>query len=145
MEDWERVKVGGRLYARPKPAHSVRGILTLFKGKRQRDTEMRRNVDKLCDLFNACLGCLVLYREEREQLRSLRNKPTQGPLSSFYGIYHLLRLLVVVPDLLAEDKTLGEESVREVIELTSDVASFLSSECAPLFAGASVIDQSSLA
>merc|ERR1711924_490230 len=61
--DWERIKLNGLLYVRPRAHDTVRGILTRFKGKYQRDPYRRRSVEKLCENFDACLGSILLYRE----------------------------------------------------------------------------------
>lgn len=56
----------------------------------------------LVQLFDAALGSQLLYRAERPRYRALLQSHPDTRPSQLYGAEHLLRLLVLLPELLAE-------------------------------------------
>eukprot|EP00123_Amoebidium_parasiticum_P013979 comp22258_c0_seq1/m.32893 comp22258_c0_seq1/g.32893 ORF comp22258_c0_seq1/g.32893 comp22258_c0_seq1/m.32893 type:complete len:335 (-) comp22258_c0_seq1:67-1071(-) len=64
-------------------------------------SEGQEVVSGLLQLFDSCVGPLLLYRLERWQYRALLDMQPPRRLHDVYGPEHLLRMLVKLPTLLA--------------------------------------------
>uniref|UniRef100_A0A1I8GFT9 MRG domain-containing protein n=1 Tax=Macrostomum lignano TaxID=282301 RepID=A0A1I8GFT9_9PLAT len=63
-------------------------------------TTRREFSDGLVGLFNACLGCRLLYKFERPQYAALIRSQRSALPAGVYGAAHLLRLMACLPELL---------------------------------------------
>ncbi|PAA61280.1 hypothetical protein BOX15_Mlig034130g3 [Macrostomum lignano] len=63
-------------------------------------TARREFSDGLVGLFNACLGCRLLYKFERPQYAALIRSQRSALPAGVYGAAHLLRLVACLPELL---------------------------------------------
>lgn len=88
----------------------------------------------LKEYFNKALGRLLLYRFEREQFYDIDtriNQPTDDlagkPLIDIYGGEHLLRLLVTMPELIAQTN-MDHQAINRLREELSGMTTWLAKE-----------------
>ncbi|TVY49604.1 Chromatin modification-related protein [Lachnellula occidentalis] len=136
VDDWENVTKNQQLVPLPS-AHPVSEILDdYYSYESPRRVEGSSHADileeviaGLKDYFEKCLGRVLLYRFERAQYTEVRTAwgSSQGPLSGksavdTYGAEHLSRLLVSLPELIAQTN-MDQQSVNrlreELIKLTT--------------------------
>ncbi|TVY92509.1 Chromatin modification-related protein [Lachnellula willkommii] len=136
VDDWENVTKNQQLVPLPS-AHPVSEILDdYYNYESPRRVEGSSHADileeviaGLRDYFEKCLGRVLLYRFERAQYTEVRTAwgNSQGPLSGksavdTYGAEHLSRLLVSLPELIAQTN-MDQQSVNrlreELIKLTT--------------------------
>ncbi|TVY43938.1 Chromatin modification-related protein [Lachnellula subtilissima] len=136
VDDWENVTKNQQLVPLPS-AHPVSEILDdYYNYESPRRVEGSSHADileeviaGLKDYFEKCLGRVLLYRFERAQYTEVRTAwgSSQGPLSGksavdTYGAEHLSRLLVSLPELIAQTN-MDQQSVNrlreELIKLTT--------------------------
>ncbi|KAL9609140.1 MAG: hypothetical protein Q9167_006068 [Letrouitia subvulpina] len=148
VDDWE--KVTKELSLVPLPAEmTVNAILDAYKKEEQ---EIRRAgsaeadileevVSGMKDYFDATLGRILLYRFEREQYLEARSdweagigdfEGKSGP-ADVYGAEHLCRLLVKMPELIAQTN-MDQGSVNRLREELTKLASWMSKRISDLFA-----------
>ncbi|TVY31091.1 Chromatin modification-related protein, partial [Lachnellula hyalina] len=136
VDDWENVTKNQQLVPLPS-THPVSEILDdYYNYESPRRVEGSSHADileeviaGLKDYFEKCLGRVLLYRFERAQYTEVRTAwgSSQGPLSGksavdTYGAEHLSRLLVSLPELIAQTN-MDQQSVNrlreELIKLTT--------------------------
>jgi len=84
--------------------------------------------------FNKALGTLLLYRFERQQYSEILKRYPDKGMVDIYGVEHLLRLFVKVPQLLAnvemEDEALNlvKSTIEDVLKYITKNLGGLSSE-----------------
>ncbi|KAJ5701899.1 Chromatin modification-related protein eaf3 [Penicillium malachiteum] len=110
VDDWERVTKNGTIVKLPAPK-PVRDILDEW---REEERPKRNRIDNdvldevvagLAEYFEKVLDKILLYRYERHQYRLLRKKYASNNRSSPVGIYgaeHMIRLISLLPELLAQ-------------------------------------------
>jgi len=88
----------------------------------------------LKEYFNKALGRLLLYRFEREQFYDINtrmNQPTDDLsgklLTDIYGGEHLLRLLVTMPELIAQTN-MDHQAINRLREELSSMTTWLAKE-----------------
>lgn len=88
----------------------------------------------LKEYFNKALGRLLLYRFEREQFYDINTRITQPtddlagkPLIDIYGGEHLLRLLVTMPELIAQTN-MDHQAINRLREELSGMTTWLAKE-----------------
>ena len=81
-------------------------------------------VSEMIELFEKCLGTMLLYKFERLQYIELLK--LNKKISEIYGIEHLLRFIVKFPNLLSKTNYEGESLIKvllffnELIKLISN-------------------------
>ncbi|KAJ6008172.1 hypothetical protein N7540_012148 [Penicillium herquei] len=110
VDDWERVTKNGTIVKLPAPK-PVRDILDDW---REEERPKRNRIDNdvldevvagLAEYFEKVLDKILLYRYERHQYRVLRKKYSGHNRSSpvaIYGAEHMIRLISLLPELLAQ-------------------------------------------
>ncbi|EPE35256.1 Chromo [Glarea lozoyensis ATCC 20868] len=116
VDDWENVTKNQQLVPLP-CLYPVNAILNDYfdyeKPKRQPGSPQENILEEvmagLRDYFERCLGRILLYRFERQQYTEVREAwaGSEGDLAgknacSTYGAEHLCRLLVTLPELIAQ-------------------------------------------
>ena len=123
LEDWERITRERKLVPLPR-SPSISELLEEFlqtKAKRSSHERLYGEVvDGMRSYFNQALSSLLLYKYERKQFRDLKEEHKTKPLVDIYGVEHLLRLYVKLPELLAQCSMQREHMtvlVSKLIEL----------------------------
>ncbi|KAI5310475.1 Esa1p-associated factor [Ascosphaera atra] len=147
VDDWENISKNNQLV--PLPArYPVNQILDMYLESEKKRKDLSTNdhdvleeiVAGLREYFDKCLGRILLYKFEREQYHALRKK-WEGGLDGFadkrpgdvYGAEHLARLLVTLPDLIAQTN-LGPQATIRLREELSKFAMWFSRNSEELFA-----------
>ncbi|KAF4637748.1 hypothetical protein G7Y89_g325 [Cudoniella acicularis] len=138
VDDWENVTKNQQLVPLPS-AHPVNSILDDYfeyeKPRRQLGSAhadiLEEVVAGLKDYFEKCLGRILLYRFERAQYTEVREAwmSSKGELSGkgpgdTYGAEHLCRLLVSLPELIAQTN-MDTQSVTRLREELSKMSNWL--------------------
>ncbi|KAL1864740.1 Esa1p-associated factor [Diaporthe australafricana] len=135
VDDWEHVTKDSQLVPLPH-AHPVVKILDDYLDdempKREEDSAqidiLKETMAGLREYFDRALGRILLYRFERLQYSELlpqwENEKDGGP-SSVYGGEHLCRLLVSLPELLAQTN-MDQQSVNRLREELTKFTNWLS-------------------
>ncbi|KUJ18227.1 MRG-domain-containing protein [Mollisia scopiformis] len=129
VDDWENVTKNQQLVPLPAP-HSVESILNDYLAfenpKRQAGTHqadlLLEVIQGLKEYFEKCLGRILLYRFERQQYFEVREgwNMADGELAgktaiTTYGAEHFCRLLVSLPELLAQTN-MDQQSCNRLCE-----------------------------
>jgi mortality factor 4-like protein 1 len=118
VDDWENITKNNELVKLPS-AHPVNKVLdTYFEEEKQKRRPGSADLDLLEEFiagtksyFTRCLGRILLYRFERLQYADMRkswdNAPAGGDMDGkgpgdVYGAEHLARLVVKMPELIAQ-------------------------------------------
>ncbi|KAF1829982.1 NuA4 histone acetyltransferase complex, Eaf3/MRG15 subunit [Decorospora gaudefroyi] len=141
VDDWENITKNLQLVQLPS-AHPAGVILDEYL-KHAIDTGNRTSTERdileeviagLKEYFNKSVGRLLLYRFEREQFYDIWTriqKPTDElagkALADIYGGEHLLRLLVTMPELIAQTN-MDHQAVTRLREELSQMTTWLSKE-----------------
>ncbi|KZZ95017.1 histone acetylase complex subunit [Ascosphaera apis ARSEF 7405] len=132
VDDWENISKNRLLV--PLPAqYSANQILDMYLESEKKKTNLSENdldvleevVAGLREYFDKCLGRILLYKFERGQYHTLRKKwesghdgfADKGP-GDVYGAEHLARLLVTLPELIAQTNLGIQATTRLREELT---------------------------
>ncbi|KAL1837407.1 hypothetical protein VTJ49DRAFT_3799 [Mycothermus thermophilus] len=127
VDDWENVTKNQQLVPLPH-AHPVEEILNDYlayerphrvEGSAAMDI-LEETIAGLREYFDKCLGRILLYRFERPQYHSMHelwNQPDSKHKSAVdtYGAEHLARLLVSLPELIAQTN-MDQQSVNRLRE-----------------------------
>ncbi|KAF8863582.1 histone acetylase complex subunit [Acephala macrosclerotiorum] len=127
VDDWENVTKNQQLVPVPSD-HSVDSILNDYlafenpkrqAGSHQADL-LLEVVAGLKEYFEKCLGRILLYRFERQQYLEVREEWATSGKSALttYGAEHFCRLLVSLPELLAQTNMDQQSCNRLCEELT---------------------------
>ncbi|KAH6869932.1 hypothetical protein J4E91_008534 [Alternaria rosae] len=141
VDDWENITKNLQLVQLPS-AYPAGVILDEYM-KHVKDNSNRTSIEQdileeviagLKEYFNKSVGRLLLYRFEREQFYDIWtriNSPTDDlaakPLADIYGGEHLLRLLVTMPELIAQTN-MDHQAVTRLREELSQMTTWLSKE-----------------
>jgi len=125
------------------PANYPAGVILDEYMKHVNDNSNRTSIERdileeviagLKEYFNKSVGRLLLYRFEREQFYDIWSRiqqPTDElagkPLADIYGGEHLLRLLVTMPELIAQTN-MDHQAVTRLREELSQMTTWLSKE-----------------
>ncbi|EIW77837.1 MRG-domain-containing protein [Coniophora puteana RWD-64-598 SS2] len=150
VDDWEAITKNSQLVTLPRTPNVVE-VLQLFKeyvaaqGKntplREPDLVLPTICSGLQVYFDRSLGANLLYRFERPQYAEIRKKYVTGPkvtvgqekdMSAIYGAEHLLRMLVAMPQMVA-NSTMDGESVGLVRDYVNELLNFMASAREKLF------------
>lgn len=82
--------------------------------------------------FDRALGNILLYRFERQQYLSIKQKYPDKSLSEIYGPEHLLRLFVSFPALIAQTN-MDQQSIGVLREHLQDLLRFMTENRNKLF------------
>ncbi|KAL1973299.1 hypothetical protein VTN31DRAFT_5934 [Thermomyces dupontii] len=139
VDDWENITKNQQVVSLP-ATHSVNQILDAYaeeeRAKRGPNSADRDVLDEvimgLKEYFDKTLDKLLLYRFEREQYRTLRqkwesggrNSSYKGPLD-VYGAHHLTRLFATLPELIAQTN-MDQQSINRLREELSKFTLWLS-------------------
>ena len=123
LEDWERITRERKLVPLPRSPCISELLEEFLQTKAKRSSHERlygEVVDGMRSYFNQALSSLLLYKYERKQFRDLKEEHKAKPLVEIYGVEHLLRLYVKLPELLAQCSMQREHMtvlVSKLIEL----------------------------
>ncbi|KAI6127145.1 MRG-domain-containing protein [Pisolithus sp. B1] len=150
VDDWEAVTKNNQLVPLPRKPN-VLDILQEFKDhviKMGKQTSLRDPelilptiTSGLQVYFDRSLGANLLYRFERPQYAEIRKTYVTGPkvvvgqekeMSAIYGAEHLLRMLVSLPQMVA-NSTMDGESVGLVKDYVNELLVFLVDERSRFF------------
>ncbi|KAH8599130.1 MRG-domain-containing protein [Bisporella sp. PMI_857] len=138
VDDWENVTKNLQLVPLPHP-HPVKEILDDYleyeKPRREKGSAQADLLDEvvagLLEYFDKCLGRILLYRFEREQYLEVRkewaskeSKLYQKTALDTYGAEHLCRLLVSLPELIAQTN-MDQQSINRLREELQKLANWL--------------------
>ncbi|RDW75567.1 hypothetical protein BP5796_06388 [Coleophoma crateriformis] len=146
VDDWENVTKNQTIVPLP-CEHTVNSIMADYveyempkriPGSVQADI-LEEVVAGLKEYFEKCLGRILLYRFERQQYLEIREQwaGNEGPLagksaSDTYGAEHLCRLLVSLPELIAQTN-MDQQSVNRLREELSKLTNWLSKHATKYF------------
>ncbi|CAA9959808.1 hypothetical protein CFE70_003248 [Pyrenophora teres f. teres 0-1] len=141
VDDWENITRNLQLVQLPS-AHPAGVILDEYQ-KHAIETGSRTRMERdileeviagVKEYFNKCVGRLLLYRFEREQFYDIwtrTQQPTDDlagkPLADIYGGEHLLRLLVTMPELIAQTN-MDHQAVTRLREELSQMTTWLAKD-----------------
>ncbi|EOA90580.1 Esa1p-associated factor [Exserohilum turcicum] len=141
VDDWENITKNLQLVQLPS-AHPAGVILDEYhkyaiqtgaRSSTERDI-LEEVIAGLKEYFNKSAGRLLLYRFEREQFYDIWTRiqhPTDElagkPLVDIYGGEHLLRLLVTMPELIAQTN-MDHQAVTRLREELSQMTTWLSKD-----------------
>ncbi|KAH8778427.1 histone acetylase complex subunit [Diaporthe sp. PMI_573] len=135
VDDWEHVTKDSQLVPLPHEQPVVKILNDYLEDempKREEDSAqidiLKETMAGLREYFDRALGRILLYRFERLQYSELlpqwENEKDGGP-SSVYGGEHLCRLLVSLPELLAQTN-MDQQSVSRLREELTKFTNWLS-------------------
>ncbi|KAG6359785.1 hypothetical protein INS49_010837 [Diaporthe citri] len=135
VDDWEHVTKDSQLVPLPHEQPVVKILNDYLEDempKREEDSAqvdiLKETIAGLREYFDRALGRILLYRFERLQYSELlpqwENEKDGGP-SSVYGGEHLCRLLVSLPELLAQTN-MDQQSVSRLREELTKFTNWLS-------------------
>jgi len=146
VDDWENVTKNQQLVPLPTP-HPVNSILADYlaveKPKRQPGSAqadiLEEMVAGLKEYFEKCLGRILLYRFERNQYLEMRELWAGGDgewtgksAGDTYGAEHLCRLLVSLPELIAQTN-MDQQSVNRLREELAKLTNWLGKNATTYF------------
>ncbi|KAI9739407.1 MAG: Esa1p-associated factor [Claussenomyces sp. TS43310] len=146
VDDWENVTKNQQLVPLPTP-HPVNSILAHYlaaeKPKRQNGSAqadiLEEVVAGLKEYFEKCLGRILLYRFERNQYLEMRELWAAGEgewagkgAGDTYGAEHMCRLLVSLPELIAQTN-MDQQSVNRLREELAKLTNWLGKHATEYF------------
>lgn len=151
VDDWENVTKNNELVKLPSE-HPVNQVLdTYFEQEKQKRRPGSADVDLLEEFiagtksyFTRCLGRILLYKFEKLQYAEIRkawdNAPTGGDMDGkgpgdVYGPEHLARLVVKLPELIAQTN-MDRQSVDRLREEMTKLCLWLSRNSGTYFTAA---------
>ena len=121
VDDWEYVTKDRKLIHIPSK-HPIDDILQEFHSQRSERLESLVEQSQLSEFlaglrlyFNTSLGKLLLYRLERIQFSEVLEKHKNKPLTSVYGIIHLLRLVTLLPEMM-ESSNVDDQTAKILVK-----------------------------
>eukprot|EP00899_Mesostigma_viride_P012899 jgi/Mesvir1/2160/Mv16673-RA.1 len=106
VADWNQVAKEGKLYELPR-SPCVREIIATYQEKKSAgsDAAAKETLDEIMEglrsYFNSSLHCMLLYATERAQYDEHVPADDSCSPSDVYGVEHLMRLMVKLPELLS--------------------------------------------
>eukprot|EP00041_Stephanoeca_diplocostata_P039003 m.1578729 g.1578729 ORF g.1578729 m.1578729 type:complete len:374 (+) comp25313_c0_seq7:287-1408(+) len=127
VDDWNFVVVEKRLVPLPRKDCSIKRLLQKFMSESavqgaQVGARAKGVAHAVEEVFNAALGSVLLYPFERNQYAEMLEAQPRTPLSEIFGMEHLIRLLVVLPEQLDLEKI---EPENELVDCLRDFVAFL--------------------
>ncbi|KAJ9138650.1 Mortality factor 4-like protein 1 [Pleurostoma richardsiae] len=146
VDDWENITKNNQLVPLPHP-HPVDQILNdyreaekigLDEGTAALDV-LDETLAGLREYFDKCLGRILLYRFERPQYAEMRARweansndlKKEGPCTT-YGVEHLCRLLVSLPELIAQTN-MDQQSVNRLREEMTKLTNWIGKHATEYF------------
>lgn len=140
MDDWEFVTKERQVVPLPREL-TVSDLLDMYRSKnapkkktnaagsdaasQSADADIFNEVISGIKLyFEHALGTILLYRLERKQYMSIKEKFPEKSLCDIYGPEHLLRLFVSFPALIAQTN-MDQQSISILREHLDDLLSFM--------------------
>ncbi|CAK7273428.1 Esa1p-associated factor [Sporothrix epigloea] len=145
VDDWENVTKNQQLVPLPHkaPVETVLDdYLTFERPHREEGSAsldiLEETVAGLREYFNKCLGRILLYRFERPQYIEMHelwetDETYKSPIDT-YGAEHLCRLLVSLPELIAQTN-MDQQSVNRLREELAKLTAWLGKNMAKYFVG----------
>ncbi|KAI8868251.1 MRG-domain-containing protein [Ramicandelaber brevisporus] len=157
VDEWEQITKNQRLHKLPR-VPSVNMILDAYKHHKQsqrnkmstlpagitddtpfdkiksrQDEIVSEVLDGLRQYFNAALGTVLLYRNERQQYSEILISHRGKQMADIYGAEHLLRLFVQLPAFLVHT-ALEEDAVELLRAHLNDLMTYIQKRSNTLFA-----------
>ncbi|ORZ01080.1 MRG-domain-containing protein [Syncephalastrum racemosum] len=125
VDDWEKVTKDNQLTPLPRNP-TVSDILNRFRQQSRvvRGESLDEIVNGIKLYFDKSLETTLLYRVERDQFSQILKKDDTKQPSDVYGIEHLMRLFVEMPNLLARSNV-NHETLSLLKEAFSDFFRFV--------------------
>lgn len=147
VDDWENVTKNNQLVPLPSPTPVTKILEDYLAYERPHRQEGSSSMDILEEViagfreyFEKALGGILLYRFERHQYISMRKlwetepeESTYEGASDVYGAEHLARLIVSLPELLAQTN-MDQQSVSRLREEVGKFTVWLGRNCEKYFA-----------
>lgn len=129
VDDWNYVSQERRLVPLPAKKHmAINDILKSFVATVTKtsaaDGKLAREVAAGVEsTFNAAIGSVLLYPFERLQFSELISGHPGTPFSQLFGVEHLIRLLVILPQQLTLEKVAATSRLHKGFDLLIDFLS----------------------
>mmetsp|Transcript_8052 Transcript_8052/g.14978 ORF Transcript_8052/g.14978 Transcript_8052/m.14978 type:complete len:263 (+) Transcript_8052:64-852(+) len=122
VAEWDAITREGKLIPLPKKEYTVAQILEEFNDLVDRREPWPEITDGLRTYFNKTLKAMLLYPEERKQSEEVLKN---GKLpQDVYGVEHLVRLFLKLPDILPFTN-LDEESLVALVARLQSIVTFI--------------------
>ncbi|CAK7563182.1 MAG: Esa1p-associated factor [Sporothrix epigloea] len=143
VDDWENVTKNQQLVPLPHkaPAETVLDDYLAYERLHREEGSasldiLEETVAGLREYFNKCLGRILLYRFERPQYIEMHelwetDETYKSPIET-YGAEHLCRLLVSLPELIAQTN-MDQQSVNRLREELAKLTAWLGKNMAKYF------------
>lgn len=150
VDDWESITKLSTLITLPREP-SVEKILKLWEESRvAAGKEVDRATTEVCasltEYFDALAPTMLLYRAERQQFENHfgKNSPDSPRPSSVYGVEHLIRLFIKLPQLLLDSGIYEEDKalLKKIAERVNDLMFYIKCNGRTLFANGGYEDAS---
>ncbi|GAV49453.1 hypothetical protein ZYGR_0P00960 [Zygosaccharomyces rouxii] len=143
VDDWEYVTKDKKVCKIPSPVLTVQQLLEEYEASASNELESPAQQSQLSEYcmglrlyFERSLPLLLLYRLERLQYEELLQKEKYANTSvlHLYGPIHLLRLLSILPDLMATT-TMDGQSCQLIVRRTEHLFEWIVTNTERLFNG----------
>ncbi|KIY45312.1 MRG-domain-containing protein [Fistulina hepatica ATCC 64428] len=140
VDDWEAVTKNNQLVTVPREP-SVEQILAEFEDLREPTVLISSITSGLQIYFDRALGSNLLYRFERPQYATVRERYITGQqviigqereMSAVYGAEHLLRMIISLPQMVSQS-SLDAESVAIVRDYVNEFLLWIERESSRVF------------
>ncbi|QDZ19131.1 MRG family protein [Chloropicon primus] len=122
VSEWDAVVRDNKLIPLPKKKHTVAQILDQYCDLVERREPWPEIVDGLKGYFDKTLQAMLLYPQEVKQAQDLLRDGKSA--SDVYGVEHLVRLFVKLPEILPYTN-LDEEGLTQLIARLQAVLNFI--------------------
>ena len=114
VDDWEHVTQSKKLVRLPCTTTISQVLKQFLDSKKDRKGVTPQPYIEIIEgvrtFFERALGSILLYRFERLQYEAVKAEHPEANLADIYGVHHLLRLFVKLPQLLS-GSDIGEEDM----------------------------------
>ncbi|VVT50619.1 uncharacterized protein SAPINGB_P002824 [Magnusiomyces paraingens] len=138
VDDWEYITKEHQVVPLPREI-TVADMLDMYRksvGKKKPGTAEYDIFEEVLAgvklYFDRALGNILLYRFERQQYLSIKQKYPDKPASEIYGPEHLLRLFVSFPALIAQTN-MDQQSIGVLREHLQDLLRYMADHKKKLF------------
>lgn len=141
VDDWEYVTKDKKVCKIPSPILTAQQLLEEYETAASNELESPAQQSQLSEYcmglrlyFERCVPLLLLYRLERLQYEELLQKEKYANTSvlNLYGPIHLLRLLSILPDLMATT-TMDAQSCQLIVRRTEHLFEWIVTNMERLF------------
>ncbi|WZN59785.1 MRG family protein [Chloropicon roscoffensis] len=132
VTEWDAITRESKLVPLPKEKHTVSQILDSFSDTVERREPWAEITDGLKDYFDKSLKAMLLYPQEVAQAGELLGSDKDTRPRDVYGVEHLVRLFVKLPDILPYTN-MDDESMTQLIARLSTILNFVKDNADDLY------------